>query len=211
MKISPSILDADFSKLGAELDSIKTADRIHLDVMDHNFVPNLSFGYPVLKNIKFPVETEAHLMVENPEKYFDDFSKLDKIIGITFHIENTLDRAVELLKNIQTRGLKAGITVNGKTDVSILSDEVLEATDKILLMSVQAGFGGQAFMPEVYDKIKSLRSRGFKGEIEVDGGCTLNNAAQLKEAGADILVVGSFLMKKPAEDRAGIIEEFQGV
>ena len=210
MKISPSILDADFGKLNAELDSIKTADRIHLDVMDHNFVPNLSFGYPVLKNVKFPIEFEAHFMVENPENYFDNFASMG-CMGLTFHIENTKDRAVELLKNIQARGLKAGITVNGKTEASALSDEVLEVADKILLMSVQAGFGGQAFMTEVYDKIKSLRSRGFKGEIEVDGGCTLDNAAQLKEAGADILVVGSFLMKKPAEERAGIISRFQEV
>ncbi len=210
MKISPSILDADFGNLQSEIDSIKTAARVHLDIMDGNYVPNLSFGIPVLKKINFPIPIEAHLMVNNPESYFDSFHDLG-VIAITFHIENTLGREVELLKDLKERGIMAGICVDGYTSVDELSDEVLELADQILLMSVKAGFGGQSFMTEVYDKIKTLRERGYKNEIEVDGGCVLDNAAELKEAGADILVVGSFLMKRDEGERAGIIDDFKKI
>lgn len=211
MKISPSILDADFGNLQSELDSIATSDRIHLDIMDGHYVPNLSFGGPVLKNLNYPVETEAHLMVNNPENLFDMFIGVG-CKTITFHIENTgKEKALVLLDKLQSRGIKAGITLDGFTDTDFLNDEILQTADQILLMSVKAGFGGQSFMPEVLDKIKSLRARGFAKEIEVDGGVTLDNVVALKDAGADIIVVGSFLMKKPVYKRAGIIEAFQKV
>lgn len=209
MKISPSILDANFQVLQAEIDSISTADRIHLDIMDGQYVPNLSFGAPVLKGIAFPVETEVHLMVNNPENLFDMFIGMG-CTTITFHIENTgVARAKELLLLLKERGVKAGVCVDGYTSVDFLDAEILEIADQILLMSVKAGFGGQSFMSEVLDKIKSLRARGFKNEIEVDGGVNLDNIKELKDAGADIVVVGSFLMKNDFAKRAEIIRLFQ--
>lgn len=209
MKIAPSILDADFSKLQEEVDSISTADRIHLDIMDGKYVSNISFRARDVEAIRFPVETEAHLMCDTPEIYFDEFQKLG-VVGITFHIENTgEDRALELFGDLKSRGIRAGICIDGYTEPEALSDEVLRQADKILVMSVKAGKGGQSFMSESIEKIKTLRSRGFAGEIEVDGGVNLDNVKLLAEAGADIVVVGSFIMKRPAETRAEVIGEFQ--
>ncbi len=209
MKIAPSILDADFGSLQLELDSISTSDRIHLDIMDGQYVPNLSFGTPVLKNLNYHIETEAHLMVNNPENFIDMCISIG-CSTITFHIENTgRARALELLKLIKSNNIKAGICVDGYTEVGFLDDEILEISDQILLMSVKAGFGGQSFMTSVLEKTKTLRSRGYKNEIEIDGGVTLENVASLKEAGADIVVVGSFLMKNDHEKRAEIIKDFQ--
>ncbi len=211
MKISPSILDANFQNLQTEIDSIKTADRIHLDIMDGQYVPNLSFGPPILKSINFPVEIEAHLMVNNPENFFDMFQNLG-CKTITFHIENTgISKTLELFKNLKTRGIKAGICLDGFTSTDFLSDEILKQADQILIMSVKAGFGGQSFMTESIKKIKNLRDRGFKNEIEVDGGVVLENAPLLKEAGADIVVSGSFIMKKTFKERTQIITDFQKI
>ncbi len=211
MKISPSILDADFGKLNDELFSIRISDRIHIDVMDGNFVPNLSFGGSILKKVNFQnVPMEAHLMVENPQNYFDIFQKVGAT-QITFHAENTVGNTVKFLQELRSRGLKSGICVDGNSEVNILSDEVLENADQILLMSVKAGFGGQKFMPEVYDKIKELRNRGFAGEIEIDGGVNLDNVVELKKAGADIVVAGSFIFGKEANARADIIKQFQAI
>ena len=209
MKIAPSILDADFSQLGAELDSISTADRIHLDVMDGQYVPNISIGAGVLKKVKFPKETEVHLMTLNPENFIDDFIALG-VKTITFHIEATgIDRALALLKIIKGKGVKAGITLDGYTDPDWLTDEMLALSDQILVMSVKAGFGGQSFMPAALLKVEELRARGFTNEIEIDGGVTLENIAEVSDAGVDIAVVGSFLMKKAPTERAGIISELQ--
>jgi len=208
VKIAPSILDANFQNLQSEIDSLATADRIHLDIMDGNFVPNLSFGASILSKIDFPTPIEAHLMVENPENYFDQFQKLG-VEGITFHAENTGSRAIEFLKNLKSRGLRAGICVDGFSKIEILPEKSIEIADQILLMSVKAGFGGQKFLPEVLEKIKILRAKKFRGEIEVDGGITLENAKKLKFAGADVVVVGSFLMKKPAKNRRQIIRDFR--
>lgn len=211
MKISPSILDADFNNLAAELESISTADRIHLDIMDGQYVPNLSFGAAMLKNVKFPLATEAHLMVLNPENFLDDFEKLG-VKTFTFHIEATgLPRAISLLKEIKSRGIFAGISIDGYTDPDWLTDEILKLADQILVMSVKSGFGGQSFMSAAVLKVEYLRSRGFSGEIEVDGGVNDENVKELAAAGADIVVVGSFLMKKSREKRAGIIKSFQSV
>jgi len=209
MKIAPSILDANFAELQKDLDSIATADRIHLDVMDGQYVPNLSFGPPVLKNLDYPVEYEAHLMVQRPERFVDLFCDMG-VSGFTFHWEVVgEDQALELFEELKGRGVKAGICIDGNTDSSALKQSVLEAADQILVMSVQAGFGGQSFMPESIDKIKALRDRGFTGEIEVDGGVNLQNAPSLAAAGADIVVVGSALMKQPIEERAELITAFQ--
>lgn len=206
MKISPSILDADFNNLQEELDSISTADRIHLDIMDGQYVPNLSFGAAMLKNVKFTLETEAHLMVLNPENFVDDFVKLG-VKTLTFHIEATgIPRAISLLKEIKSRGILAGISIDGYTDPDYLSDEILELADQILVMSVKSGFGGQSFMESALLKVEDLRARGFTGEIEVDGGVNDENIVELAEAGADIVVVGSFLMKKSREKRGEVIK-----
>ena len=209
MKISPSILDADFKNLQADLDSIATADRIHLDVMDGQYVPNLSFGPPVLKNLNYPVDYEVHLMALNPERFVDLFCDMG-VMTFKFHIETVNEaKALELFKTLKARGVKAGICIDGATGVEALSDEILAEADQILVMSVQAGFGGQSFMPESITKIKTLRVRGYTGEIEVDGGVNLNNVKSLSEAGADIVVVGSALMKQPLETRADLIKQFQ--
>ena len=209
MKIAPSILDADFSQLGAELESISAADRIHLDVMDGQYVPNISIGAGVLKQVKFPKETEVHLMTLNPENFVDDFVALGAGT-ITFHIEATgIPRAITLLKTIKSKGVKAGITLDGYTDPDWITDEMLELADQILVMSVKSGFGGQSFMPASLLKVEDLRARGFKGEIEIDGGVNLDNIADVADAGIDIAVVGSFLMKKAPAERAVVIAELQ--
>ncbi len=209
MKIAPSILDADFSQLGAELDSISNADRIHIDVMDGQYVPNISLGAGILKKVKFPTETDVHLMTLNPENFVDDFVKLGAGT-ITFHIEATgIDRAVALLKSIKSKGVKAGVTIDGFTDPDWITDEMLELADQILVMSVKAGFGGQSFMPAALLKVEDLRSRGFKGEIEIDGGVNADNIKDVADAGVDIAVVGSFLMKKAQSERAAVITELQ--
>ena len=122
-----------------------------------------------------------------------------------------MKQPLKLIQDLKARGIRPGICVDGYTEPGVLSDEVLKAAEQVLLMSVKAGFGGQSFMPEVVDKIKSLRSRGYKGEIEVDGGIVLENVGLLAEAGADIVVSGSFIMKKPKTERAEIIRAFQEV
>jgi ribulose-phosphate 3-epimerase len=211
MKISSSILDADFGQLNAELKSIKNANRIHIDVMDGNFVPNISFSASILKKVDFQnVPLEIHLMVENPQHYFDIFEEIGAT-QITFHIENTIGRSVEFLKDLKSRGIKSGICVDGDSEIEILSDEILENADQVLLMSVKAGFGGQKFMTKVYDKIKKLRARGFKKEIEIDGGVNLDNVVDLKKAGADIVVAGSSVLSEKADKRKEIITKFQEI
>ena len=211
MKISPSILDANFQNLQKEIDSVSTANRIHLDIMDGHYVPNLSYGATILKSIKFSIKTEAHLMVNDPDKFFGMFLDLGAST-ITFHIENTGQAiATTFLRHLKSNNVKAGICVDGYTDTNMLSGDIIDLADQILLMSVKAGFGGQKFMPEVVEKIKNLRNRGYKNEIEVDGGINLDNAKLLKDAGADIIVVGSFLMKKIEAERKAIIQNFQNI
>ncbi len=211
MKIAPSILDADFSQLGAELDSISSADRIHLDVMDGQYVPNISIGVGVLKKVEFPKEIEVHLMTLNPENFIDDFVALGAKT-ITFHIEATgINRAVSLLKSIKAKGIRAGVTIDGYTDPDWLTDEILGLADQVLVMSVKSGFGGQSFMAASLLKVEDLRARGYKGEIEIDGGITLENIKEASDAGVDIAVVGSFLMKKVSSERAAVIAGMQGV
>ncbi|MCF7831085.1 ribulose-phosphate 3-epimerase [Candidatus Gracilibacteria bacterium] len=211
MKISPSILDADFLHLQGEVDSIGNADRIHLDIMDGKYVPSTTIRASDLLNIAFPIETEAHLMCDNPETFFKEFVDLG-VKGITFHIENTGEKeALRLLKELKEKGIRGGICIDGYTEPDTLSDDVLHTAGQILVMSVKAGKGGQSFMTESLDKIMTLRERGYEGEIEVDGGINLDNVKLLREAGADIVVVGSFVMKKPTEERCKVIEKFQKV
>ena len=211
MDISASILDIKLSSLASELRSIATTDRVHLDIMDGHFVPHVTFRAASLIGIPFPVECEAHLMVNDPETFFPEFLSLG-VSGIIFHIENTGEKkALALLKHLHEKNIRAGICIDGCTDDAQLSNTLLEMADQVLVMSVKAGKGGQSFQTESLGKIQRLRERGFKREIEVDGGVNLDNAADIKKAGADRVVVGSFLMRKALEERAKIIEAFHKI
>jgi len=211
MKIAPSILDAHFGQLQNDIDSLVKADRIHLDVMDGHYVPGMTFGAAIFGQVNFPIEFEVHLMVENPHSFFESFIKLGAM-GITFHVE-TVDESeiVPLLMQLKSAGIKAGIGIDGYTETEVLSDEVLKVADQILIMSVKAGKGGQSFMPQSLKKCEEIRRRGFTEEIEFDGGVKDHNVAQIKTAGADIVVMGSYLMRESPEDRAQLIQDIQSI
>jgi ribulose-phosphate 3-epimerase len=212
MLIAPSILNANFGQLQAEIDSIKTADRIHLDIMDGHYVPSLTIGAGLLKSIDFHgMPVEVHLMVNEPENFFYDFLELG-VMGITFHIENTgTAKALELLADLKSCGVAAGVCIDGYTSSDFLSDEILDLADQILVMGVKAGAGGQPFMPEALEKIKKIRARGYKKEIELDGGAKLDNMADIKAAGCDISVVGSYLMKVGVKERQERLKNLQAI
>lgn len=213
-KLAPSILSADFSKLGEHVSLIEKggADLIHVDVMDGHFVPNISFGASVMKSLngKTELDYDVHLMIENPDKYIEDFVT-DKTEYITVHQEACvhLHRTVQLIKSL---GIKAGVSINPATPVAMLED-ILSDVDMVLVMSVNPGFGGQKFIPGALDKIKKLAQiradRGLDFLIEVDGGVTLNNAIEIANAGADILVAGSAVFG--AEDIVKRTEEFKNL
>lgn len=212
MLIAPSILNANFGQLQSEINSIRTADRLHLDIMDGHYVPSLTIGAGLLKSIDFgDMPMEAHLMVNEPEKFFYDFLDLG-VMGITFHIENTgITKAKELLTDLRSCGVAAGICIDGYTSSDFLTDEILDMADQILVMGVKAGAGGQSFMPESLEKIRSLRARGYQGEIELDGGAKLENMADIKAAGCDISVVGSYLMNVGVKERQERLKELQAI
>ena len=204
--IAPSLLSADFLNLGKDIEMVNRseADWFHCDIMDGRFVPNISFGIPVVKAISQLAEKplDVHLMIVEPEKYFEAFVKAGADI-ITFHYEASthIHRAVQQLKAL---GVKAGVVLNPHTPVSVLED-ILGDLDLVLLMSVNPGFGGQKFIERTYEKIRKLRTiineQGLDTLIEVDGGVNTENAAALFEAGADILVAGNAVFKseKPTE------------
>ncbi len=207
IKLAPSILSADFSCLGTQIAEVtKTgADYIHVDVMDGHFVPNITIGAPVVASIrsctKLPLD--VHLMIERPEDYVAQFAEAGADI-ITVHIE--VDRHMHrLVKAIKDTGAKAGIALNPATPLSSL-EEILSFLDLVLVMTVNPGFGGQAFIPDMVDKIARLRSmldkRRIKAELEVDGGITAQTAPKVVMAGADVLVAGAAIFsnkQKPAE------------
>lgn len=195
-RLSPSILSADFAKLGEE--TRRTAEAgaqyIHIDVMDGQFVPNLSFGPPVIQAIRPYTDHcfDVHLMIEEPIRYLDDFKAAGADI-MTVHAEacRHLDRTVNAIKE---RGMKAGAALNPATPVSMLSD-ILPMLDMVLIMSVNPGFGGQKFIPYTLGKIRALREeanrRSLPLDIEVDGGVTQENVSEILEAGANVIVAGS--------------------
>lgn len=195
-KIAPSILSADFSKLGDEIRAIEAggADYVHIDVMDGHFVPNITIGPLIVEAARRVTELplDVHLMIENPDQYIPDFAAAGADI-IVVHAEavNHLHRTVQLIKSL---GKKAGVSLNPATPLNVL-EYVLVDLDLVLLMTVNPGFGGQSFIDATLPKIHALRAmldkRGSEAELEVDGGVKLSNIAQISHAGADVFVAGS--------------------
>jgi len=215
IKVAPSILSADFSRLGDEIRSVEAAgaDLIHVDVMDGHFVPNITIGpiivQAVRKVTKLPID--VHLMITNPERYITNFAGAGAD-SITVHVEAAyhLNRLVQLIK--EHAGVKASVSLNPATPLSSL-DYILPDINMVLIMSVNPGFGGQDFIPSALDKISKLRKqiddRRIPVEIEVDGGVKPENAAKIINAGADILVAGSAVFG--AKDYASAIREIRGL
>ncbi|MCD7847554.1 MAG: ribulose-phosphate 3-epimerase [Oscillospiraceae bacterium] len=195
-KISASILSADFGNLADELTRAEKAgcDMIHFDVMDGHFVPNISYGVPVLKSIRKYSELpfDVHLMISDPGAYLEPFAKAGAD-GITFHLEATAN-PVMIIEKIHALGLRAGVSIKPKTDVSLLYP-LVGLMDMALIMTVEPGFGGQGFITETLGKIKALREYSSDIDIEVDGGISDKTAHLVKEAGANILVSGSYLFR----------------
>ena len=212
VKIAPSLLSSDFTNLEKEITKVQDAgaDILHLDIMDGHFVPNLTFGLPVIKQIKeiAKIPVDVHLMVTNPELYLETLGSWN-IDYVSFHQETVfhLHRQVSVLKN---KNVKAGIALNPATPVETIFP-ILADLDFVLIMSVNPGFGGQKFIPLVYEKIRKLRrfanENNPKLEIEIDGGVNNLNALKLVEAGANILVAGSFIFK--SEDYSGQIHSLR--
>jgi len=201
IQISPSILSADFSQLGNEIKRLEEggADMIHVDVMDGHFVPNLTIGPPVIKNLRNSTKLpfDVHLMISPVHKYIVDYSKAGADI-ITIHPEAT-DNLIDSINLIKKLNKKVGVSLNPNTKLDII-DKVLDKIDLVLIMSVFPGFGGQKFMPEVIEKIKSLKKlkeeRKLNLDIEVDGGINFENNKIVIQAGANILVSGTTIFKE---------------
>ncbi len=213
VSIAPSILSADFMNLGKEIrDAEKAgADMIHVDVMDGHFVPNLTIGHFIVKQIKSITELplDVHLMIEKADRFFDDFIKAGaSVLTVHFESERHLHRSIRYIKD---KGVKAGVSINPATPVNALYS-IIHEVDLVLLMSVNPGFGGQTFITHSLEKIAGLRTmiaeRELNTLIEVDGGVKVNNAAKVHAAGADILVMGSAFFK--SEDYKETVKEVRG-
>ena len=209
VKIAPSILSADFSKMGEEVASLEQcgADLIHCDVMDGVFVNNITFGIKMVEDIrkKTTLPLDCHLMIVHPEKYVERFAKAGADI-ITVHYEAGQDNLKEVLELIKSTGVKCGAVINPDTPVEKIK-EVIPLCDMVLLMSVFPGFGGQKFIPEVLGKLREVRALikacGKEIDLEIDGGVNAENIEEIKAAGANVVVAGSAVFK--AADRAAMI------
>ncbi|MCH3955374.1 MAG: ribulose-phosphate 3-epimerase [Eubacterium sp.] len=212
IKIAPSMLSADFARLGEQIEEISRAgaDYIHVDVMDGHFVPNISFGASVMKSLN-GIESapyDVHLMIEDPDKYLEDFVT-DRTEYITVHQEACphLNRTIQHLHNC---GVKAGVALNPGSPVCLL-DEVLDEADMILIMSVNPGFGGQSLIPSTLRKIRKLadlrEKEGYKWTLEIDGGVNLNTISDVSASGVDIFVAGSAVFK--ADSLGGRVKELK--
>lgn len=202
MLVSPSLLSADFGNLARDIDMINRSDAhmLHLDVMDGVFVPNISFGFPVMKHVQklCTKPLDVHLMIVEPQKFVSEVRDCGaEIMNVHYEVCPHLNRVVQQIKNA---GMRAGVTLNPATPVYLLRDIVAEL-DLVLLMSVNPGFGGQKFIPQTLNKVRELRAliaeTGSKAIIEVDGGVNAETGAQLAEAGADMLVAGNYVFKAP--------------
>lgn len=209
MLVSPSLLSADFGNLARDIDMINRSDAhmLHLDVMDGVFVPNISFGFPVMKYVQklCTKPLDVHLMIVEPQKFVGEVRDCGaEIMNVHYEVCPHLNRVVQQIKNA---GMKAGVTLNPATPVCLLRDIVAEL-DLVLLMSVNPGFGGQKFIPQTLSKVRELRAliaeTGSKAIIEVDGGVNAETGAQLAQAGTDMVVAGNYVFK--AEDPMAAIK-----
>lgn len=210
--VAPSLLAADFSNLSKDIDIINRseADWFHLDIMDGVFVPNISFGIPVVEAVKKLANKplDVHLMIVQPEKYISAFRDAGaNLLNVHYEASTHLHRTIQEIHN---SGMKAGVTINPHTPVSLLED-IIEMVDLVLIMSVNPGFGGQEFIQNTFHRVKQLRDliekKNSKALIEVDGGISTDNSAQLYKAGADVLVSGSFIFK--SDDPVKIISDLK--
>ena len=213
VKIAPSILSADFSKMGEEVLSLENsgADLVHCDVMDGVFVNNITFGIKMVEDLRkiTTLPLDCHLMIVHPEKYVERFAKAGADI-ITVHYEACQDNLKEVLMLIKSTGVKCGAVINPDTPVEKIAD-VIPLCDMVLVMSVFPGFGGQKFIPESLDKLREVKGLvldcGKDIDIQIDGGITPENVALVKEAGANVIVAGSAVFK--AKDRKETIEKLK--
>lgn len=212
--LSPSLLSADFSKLSEELATVKNAGAryIHLDIMDGHFVPNITFGAPVLRSIRKVTDLvfDVHLMIENPENYLADFASAGADI-LNVHFEACTDLG-KIIDKIHSLGCKAGVTVKPDTPVEAVAS-VLDKVDMVLVMTVYPGFSGQKFIPEALNKIPALvkerKERKLNFDIQIDGGVSLSNLRQVLDAGADSIVAGSAVFG--AENPGEAVAEFMNI
>ena len=214
LKIAPSILSADFARLGEEIDSVRSADYLHFDVMDGVFVPNISVGLPVLESVRKYTDMfiDVHLMITQPKKYVKAFADAGADL-VVFHIEaddkSGIDEAIELVKST---GKKVGLALKPATPAKAVR-EYIDRLDLVLVMTVEPGFGGQKFMADQMDKVSKVRKMiddgGFDCELEVDGGINRDTLKTAAEAGANVFVAGSGVFK--ANDRALEIEALRNI